>query len=349
MSNQTVDVSLQWYAQGIARVDRAAKRILSSHAERWRRHGHDSPILELLTEFVLRDGKRIRATFFALGYEAVSQAGADAQSEAMAEAGAALEILHAYVLIHDDWMDGDDMRRGGPTVHKQLIEAGGDRQGAALAVLTGNLGSAIAQDAFNRLAFSADKLRDGLRLFSEMQIELAMGQEMDLSGKRNSEQIHRYKTAGYTCIYPLAIGAMLGGGDADQIDALRKSGLGLGLAFQLRDDILDTWGMPTETKKTPGSDFRRGRWNGVLQELWSRLDASGREQLEVLRRAAVTDPAAAARILELADRHHVCHALEQEIDRLTSSAVAELHAANLHASAVERIVQIAGWLSRRHR
>src|ERR1041385_380780 len=102
-----------------------------------------------LRDLCLRGGKRLRAALLVAGYRTVSP---DADLEPALDAGVAIELLHAYLLIHDDWMDEDAVRRGGPAVHTMLAERyRSTKLGQRSAVLVGDLGNAFAAEALSRV------------------------------------------------------------------------------------------------------------------------------------------------------------------------------------------------------
>lgn len=172
-------------------------------------------------------------------------------------AAAAIEMLHAYSLAHDDLpcMDDDDMRRGRPTSHKVF--------GEAVAVLAGDALQAIAFEAVSRMSpapgyTGADYVLE-LALAAGSR-QLIAGQVMDLEGEGKTltfdqlRAIHERKTAALlTCC--LRLGAMSAGAEAASLEALTRFGHSLGLAFQVIDDILDVTQTSEQLGKTAGKDI----------------------------------------------------------------------------------------------
>ena len=205
---------------------------------------------------VLAPGKRLRPILVIAGAEAVGGA-----APAVMDAACALELIHAYSLIHDDLpaMDDDDYRRGRLTNHKVF--------GEAMAILAGD---ALLTLAFRLIADNASRMNDA-RMIARVVADVADaagtdgmvgGQVVDLEseGKDVSaetlEYIHRHKTAALIRV-SLCAGATLAGGRPEQLAAIRAAGESLGLAFQIVDDILDVEGSLAELGKSAGSDERK--------------------------------------------------------------------------------------------
>jgi len=205
---------------------------------------------------VLAPGKRLRPILVIAGAEAVG-----GKAESVLEAACALEMIHAYSLIHDDLpaMDDDDYRRGRLTNHKVFGDAMAILAGDALLTLAFRL---IADNAA-RVAASASvgrvvtQIADAAGTFG-----MVGGQVVDIEseGKIVSSEtldyIHLHKTAALIRV-SLRTGAMLAGGREGNVAALTEAGESLGLAFQIVDDILDVEGSLEELGKTAGSDERK--------------------------------------------------------------------------------------------
>lgn len=196
----------------------------------------------------------------------------DSVEGAILPAAAALELLQAYLLIHDDWMDGDETRRGAPSVHVALAERVQDRDlGNALAILAGDLGVSLAQELFFRTRVESSRLVHAAAEFAAMQREVVIGQAIDMTGVSRDassiEQMHDLKTGSYTVRGPMLIGAALAGASPTVRDAIARIAKPLGIAFQLRDDLLGLFGDPAVTGKPRGTDLRRGKRTALVVEL----------------------------------------------------------------------------------
>jgi geranylgeranyl diphosphate synthase type I len=249
----------------------------------------DSVLLEQLRDLTLRGGKRLRPALLASGAALFSAEALD--DPAVIDAGAALELLHAYFLIHDDIMDEDETRRGGLSVHAALTRAEGDpKLGRDLAILTGDLASALHEGMLANLAAPAERRLAVARIFAEMHLEVVHGQTLDLLGNASAEEVATRKTASYTTIGPLTVGATLGGADPVQVAELAEIGRPLGVAFQIRDDVLGAFGKSTSTGKPVGTDLRAGKRTLLLEQALVLASTAERKTIEIaLGRPEATD------------------------------------------------------------
>jgi geranylgeranyl diphosphate synthase type I len=249
--------------------------------------------IELVSEvrdLTMRGGKRLRPIVTAAAYRAAS--GSNDLSPTLV-VGAALELLQTYLLIHDDWMDEDRERRGGPAVHYAFQKKHGhDHLGASLGILAGDLASTFGWELLLEGRFPDGRQADGFSLFVTIQKEVFAGQQLDLMTDGDVERMHDLKTGSYTTRGPAEFGGILADADADGMGALRDWSTPLGVAFQLRDDLLGTFGSAAQTGK-PGDDLRHGKHNAVvaafrrlepseseqalLQGVWGRADARDEE------------------------------------------------------------------------
>ncbi|GAA1885478.1 polyprenyl synthetase family protein [Asanoa iriomotensis] len=236
------------------------------------------PFAALARDSVLAGGKRLRPTFAHWGWRGA--AGPAPAVEPVLPAFAALELLHAFALIHDDVMDGSATRRGRPTAHEVLaaqhVRAGrvgaADRFGAAGAVLVGDLCLVWADRLLSQTGVPATALLAARHCYDEMRVEAIAGQFLDVLGDTEPDRwtvdralrVARLKTAGYTVTRPLLFGAALSGQGAPLTGAYLRYGAAVGEAFQLRDDLLGVVGDPAETGKPAGDDLRAGKPTALL-------------------------------------------------------------------------------------
>ncbi|MFC8866583.1 polyprenyl synthetase family protein [Streptomyces sp. NPDC057148] len=247
-------------------------------------------LADRLATFVQRGGKRLRAAFTHCGWRA---AGGSGDTTAVLGAGAALELLQACALVHDDVMDGSVQRRGASALHVRLarrhraagMHGSAESFGTSAAVLAGDLALAWADDLLTETALGAPHGRPLYEEWREMRTEMVAGQYHDLhaqaarsSGVEDALAIATLKSALYTVARPLALGASLAGADEHVLDALRAAGRCAGLAFQLRDDLLGAFGDPALTGKPADDDLRSRKLTYLLAIALRLADAADDRQ-----------------------------------------------------------------------
>lgn len=189
-------------------------------------------------------GKRIRGVLVKLGYEiarthlrGVHQV--TAQSHLGGEVlkiGAALEILHAAILIHDDVIDQSPTRRTQPSLYKAL---GGGHYGESQAISMGDIGLYLPLKIISETKFNDKNKLKAIKHLSEVVIKTGWGQVLDIKKDDDWELLYKLKTAQYTISGPLQMGAILAGEEKELLGVLGIFGENLGIAFQIQDDILD--------------------------------------------------------------------------------------------------------------
>lgn len=242
-----------------------------------------------IEDLTMRGGaKRLRPAVMIAAQRAIRP---EARLGEAVAACSALEVLQSYLLIHDDWMDGDTERRGGPAVHVMLRRQVGQEQlGDALAILAGDLGNAWAWDLVMESALHAPSPHAVLAVFSRMQRDVVAGQALDLRGSTDVTRMQQLKTGSYTVDGPLALGATLAGASPAQLDGLARFGVPIGEAFQVRDDLLGTFGDTAVTGKPVGNDLRAGKRTALVREAETSVGEAERAPLtRVLGRADASE------------------------------------------------------------
>jgi geranylgeranyl diphosphate synthase type I len=266
-------------------------------------------------------GKRLRPIFCLLGCDAVG-----GNVEMAIPAAAALELLHNFSLVHDDIEDGDEQRRHRATLWKVW--------GVPQAINAGDGLFALSFAAIQRLeerGLSAEATLAALRVFTQMCVELTEGQHLDmLFEARDDVTVPEYlrmiqgKT-GALVGASVAIGAIVGGAEAAQSEALWHFGRAVGLAFQVQDDILGIWGDPAETGKAAGNDVLRRKKS--LPMLYTLNDAGVGQRFAALLRADDFGPARLDDALALLDEAGARAYAEAQVQRLHDNALAALQQA----------------------
>jgi len=337
-----------------------------------------APVVAALRDF-LDGGKRMRPAFCYWGWRAAAgdewgsadqdraeRGGADQDSDepAVVRAAAALELLQASALIHDDYMDGSDTRRGAPAIHRRfeaLHRGGGwegepERFGAAAAILLGDITLTWCDELFTRCGLGAARIHAARPVFDLMRSEVMAGQYLDVVAQARglsvstpeetlarARTVIRYKSAKYTIERPLQLGAALATGVADGPLAAALSGYGLplGEAFQLRDDVLGVFGDPATTGKPAGDDLREGKQT-VLVALAAQqaTEAQGKALRDGLGDPAL-DEAGVGELRSIITRTGALAEVEERISELTRTALAALEPAPITAESRAVLAELA--------
>ncbi|WP_243709797.1 polyprenyl synthetase family protein [Micromonospora sp. 15K316] len=317
-----------------------------------------SPLAEVVEAFVLGGGKRLRPAFAYWGYRGAG--GVD--SDQVLAALAALELVQASALIHDDLMDRSDTRRGEPAVHRRFATRhrrsgwGGDPDGFgdAAAILLGDLCLVWSDELLHSAGLEPRVVARARPVFDEMRTEVTVGQYLDVLAQvtRNTSveragKVARYKSAKYTVERPLLLGAALADAPADVEAAYSAYGLPLGEAFQLRDDMLGVFGDPAQTGKPAGDDLREGKRTYLVATALETLDEADRAQLLAGLGDPGLDEEGVTRLRGLITRSGAPDRTEQRITTLTEGALAALASVDLDTEARQALVDLAAAATRR--
>ena len=207
-------------------------------------------------------GKKVRPALTSLGFKLAG--GTDL--EQLMPATFAVELMHNSLLIHDDYVDNDETRRGKPTMHKVYLNKNGEHYAASMSIIVADVGIFWANEIFSQLSFPSEFVTKASNRFNHFLLNTGYGELMDIDYDFRSEtkwddilNIRIYKTAYYTFIMPMTVGAVLGGADENLLKNIEKFGYNVGLAFQLRDDVLGVFGDSDETGKSNESDILEGK------------------------------------------------------------------------------------------
>jgi len=335
------------------RVDKRLEALLAVERERWAKVDVDLvPPIDEIARLVLAGGKRLRPAFCFWGFVG---AGGDPTDELVIDAGAALELLHAFALFHDDVMDGSLTRRGEPTTNAKFEASHGAnklagesrRFGDGVAILVGDLAYVYSDQLMRNASPQA------WTIWNELRIELNFGQYLDMLGsamnerrREKAERICRYKSGKYTIERPLHLGALLAAptrGD-ELIPALSTYGLPLGDAFQMRDDVLGAFGDTAITGKPVGDDLREGKPTPLMAIATARANAAQLKELQLVGNQDLT-PAQIARVQEVIRETGALDELETVITRLTDEAIAAVQHVPFAQSVRDELITLAEYVS----
>ncbi len=238
-----------------------------------------SPLLDQVRALTMRGGKRLRAVLLVQSAKLFDP---DAEQQpSVIDAAAALELLHTYFLIHDDIMDDDEMRRGGPAVHVALAKQfGNDALGQGLGILAGDLAEGLKQILLVNMDAKTGRRERVNRIFAEMHLDVIHGQTLDMLGNVPPMEIAARKTASYTTVGPITAGAALAGASQAQIATLANIAYPLGIAFQFRDDLLDVYSNAKTIGKPVGTDLKEGKQTLLIEEGLKRANDQQRKTIE---------------------------------------------------------------------
>jgi geranylgeranyl diphosphate synthase type I len=304
----------------------------------------------LLGDLLESGGKRFRPIMCHLGWVAAGGAVRGAGQDETVRISAALELLHAFVLVHDDVMDESATRRGRPTAHERAaglhsaVGAAGDarRFGESIAVLVGDLAHAEAD------ALVASLPAGMRRIWRQLVIELVAGQRRDLVGTAANRRdldfagaVARMKSGRYTVQRPLQLGAVAAGGGPEVVGPLLRYGEAIGEAFALRDDLLGIDGDPVVTGKPSGDDLITGKPTTILALADQRLRGpAARRALAMAGTPAFDDEALTTLRVALVEEG-VVGAVEEMIDTHVRRALTALQDRALHPDGVGPLQDMA--------
>lgn len=256
-------------------------------------------------------GKRVRPLLMLMGYNLYKE-----DVETIMNNALALETYHNFTLLHDDLMDKSDVRRGHPTVHKKWDEN--------TAILSGDTMLIMAYRLFNK----GMKNDEAMTAFIDATLGVGEGQQYDMDFETRNDvteaeymEMIRMKTS-LLLGYALKIGAMLGGGDQEDVNHLYTFGEKMGLAFQLQDDLLDVYGDPTQFQKKLGGDIVENKKTFLLINAYQRADEAQKAELDRWVNAQTFEPAE-----KIAAVTHLYTILG--IDKLAQQKIEELFAESL--------------------
>ncbi|WP_169746848.1 polyprenyl synthetase family protein [Demequina gelatinilytica] len=253
----------------------------------------------------------------------------------------ALELFQTAALLHDDVLDGSDTRRGRPSAHRAFEQLHREAKWPGDSAAYGRAGAILAGDvalvaAMRGASVAARRAGDTVAdLFDEMAALVTAGQHLDMrvaaapwadlgSLERDIRAVMRAKTASYTAEFPLALGAAAAGADPATVVALRAAGLPLGVAFQLRDDVLGLTGSPETTGKPVGDDLREGKRTLLVWHALAHGDRAERDAVHaVLGNPSATAEATATAIAAIGSSGALA-AAEREISAQAGLARAAL-------------------------
>ena len=268
-------------------------------------------------------GKRIRAFMVTLGYRLC---GKDCDDDIL-RAALSYEIFQSGILIHDDIIDESDLRRSRPSMH---IALGGGQTGIAKAICVGDMGITTAADAIFSTAYDADKKVKAVANQNKVFRLTIAGELKDIELSEEEDhsfddviKMYELKTSWYTFTGPLQLGMILGGGDEELLKKAEELGRLMGIAFQIRDDILGIYGSSSDTGKNSLSDMEEGKKTVLTAYFRDKATEAQKSEFSgIYGKGSYTDPFA-DRIRELLDESGA-HAAAEELCKSFNAKALEL-------------------------
>lgn len=220
-------------------------------------------------ETYLLGGKKIRGALTILGY----QANNSADTDKVLPISAAIELIHSGLLIQDDFIDSDSLRRGIKSIHELYAARKNAHYGAGMAVIIGDLGYFHGLQIIANSDFKSELIVKILSELSHRLVNTGYGEILDVASDHQIQlsqggidKARIYKTAHYSFVMPLSIGAIFAQATNNQLEAIESYGTEVGLAFQIQDDILGVIGDPKVTGKSNSSDITSKKQTHILQK-----------------------------------------------------------------------------------
>lgn len=360
-------------------VDSRIKAFLETRSDEMAAISPDLEHIAAYAHSMLRSGKRFRARFCYWGWRAISQAdaadplgGVETLEDAspVIDLATSLEVFHAAALVHDDIMDNSDTRRGLPAAHRAFERIHQDRSyagsaehfGSSTALLLGDLLLAWSDDLLTNALDQQDPqvIRATRTQFSTMRQEVTLGQYLDIHEEAawlhhpQDERMERalrvvtYKSAKYSMEAPLLIGASLAGATEQQLDDLSSFGLPLGIAFQLRDDVLGVFGDSEVTGKPSGDDLREGKRTVLIARAEASMPESAKRVFNELLGDRTLDPGQIEVMQSTLRDTGALAEVEATIDRYADTAMSALESADITEGARSELRRLADAVTRRN-
>jgi len=294
IANEKMNKFLQFSSKYIPLIDEDIKFYFKEKKNNNNNVYREKEFLNILEEFCLRPGKRLRPLLLLLGYTGFRKKQGKIEKK-IVKIAASIELMHSFLLIHDDIMDNSDLRRGGLSLHKMFEKRYSSYTynkeiGKEIALVVGDILFANVIEFIAKIPLDKDIKNRFLSYFGRCYALTGYGQILDSLATQPKEMpldenilisISKYKTAYYTIFYPLSMGYILGGGKNNNIIfQLEKFAIPLGIGFQIRDDILSIFGDKLKTGKSDVSDIRDSKYTLLIHKTYSLL--KGRVKKEFL-------------------------------------------------------------------
>lgn len=314
--------------------------------------------VERAGKIILSGGKRLRAGLMCAGYFA---AGGD-DEERILRTSMSIEFTHSFMLVHDDIIDRDSLRHGVETVHSFYARQAesmfpgkdADHFGNSVAIIVGDMVAAFGNDVIFRSGFPHERVFAALSELQRIVSHTVIGQGMDIAleyRKRASREdivkMYEYKTAKYSVEGPLVLGALLAGADGGMVASLKKIARPLGIAFQIRDDILGIFGAREKLGKPVGSDMAEGKRTILVLSALENADRKRRAEIETLLSTTHPSEADVTRFRELLRETGALDSSSEYMVELVEEAKRGIREAGFPEDVERFLLSVSGYVSER--
>lgn len=308
-----------------------------------------SPLLFAnIKDFALREGKRIRPTLFIIGYLGFAKE----TPPGLYTTAISLELLHDFMLVHDDIIDKSDLRRGKPSMHKSFnnylrryktIKFSGQD----LALIAGDLMYAMAIHSFLSIKEDINRKEKALKKLIETAIYTANGEflELILYGLKNidkitKEDIYRIydlKTANYTFSSPLSIGAILAGAKEKELAIFSEYGKYLGRAFQIKDDILGLFSNESKIGKSALSDLKQAKKTILIWHAYNNSNIKNKQTIDGMLKQEDIKYSQLLEIRKILSSSKTLDYAQEEINKLKAKAEETISLSKMHPKYIDSL------------
>lgn len=325
--------------------------------ERLARRLGAAPLADALFEELGHEGKHLRPALTLASFSVFS-GGLPPSAECLAAAHA-LEVFHAFVLVHDDVIDRSDQRRGRPTFHRRLEERPGvpPETASHLAVVLGDILFGFAIGLLGEPGLEPTLVAPLQRFLAGVTEDTGLGESLELThlheplsavGRDRIEEVYYLKTTRYTIEAPLWLGGRAAGADPDDLGPLADFARPIGLGFQMENDLHEA-ALPRDKFAARAYDFRTGVKTLFLRALHDSLDAQGRADLDRLLARCASDPRALGELHSLIHATGALESFRQETEASFASAGDWIPASPYAAETKEGLRKLADFVFARRK
>lgn len=320
------------YSELATEVEFYLQEFFLQNAERYDYGDLFEPLYHDLAEFVTRRGKRIRPLLLLRSYQ-IFGGERPAQDRHLLKVAVSLELLHAFILIHDDVIDQSERRRGLPTFHKTVEDRMGrhrhaERIGRNVATVMGDMLFSLSIETLHSNDFPAERRDAALSRFLRYLTDTGAGEINDIllgtrdlsrASRESIEQMYTLKTTHYTFEAPCVMGAIFAGASAEALEALARLTKPLGLAFQMQNDLIEYSHFDLQDRAMQ-TDLLEGKKTVLLRLAFDQLNEMDRGFLQLCLSTGQLSDSSILKIRELIDKANAVELLRARMKELFTAA-----------------------------